>query len=119
MSERPILDPQPLRDLLDIGAPGSLVQELIALYQEDVPFRLGKLEVALAAGDLATATVQAHTLKGALGSLGLQRFMDLIAHMETHARAGLLPESLELAQGLPSAYAEALQALQAAFPAPA
>lgn len=118
MSELPILDPQPLRDLLDIGAPASLIQELIALYQEDVPDRLGRLENVLGAGDLPAAAVEAHALKGALGSLGLQRFMDLMASLEAQARAGRLPETVALTQGVPAAYAEALGALLATFPAP-
>ena len=118
MSDRPILDPQPLRDLLEIGAPASLIQELIALYQEDVPERLARLETALGAEDLAAAAVEAHTLEGARGSLGLQRFMDLMASLEREARAGRLAETVALAQGLPAAYAEALRALLATFPAP-
>ena len=118
MSDRPILDPQPLRDLLDIGAPASLIQELIALFQEDVPERLGRLDKALGTEDLAAAAVEAHTLKGALGSLGLQRSMDLMASLECAARAGRLAETVALAQGLPAAYAEALRALLATFPAP-
>lgn len=117
MSERPILDPQPLRDLLEIGAPASLVQELIALFQEDVPYRLGRLEKALGSADLGAAAAEAHTLKGALGSLGLQQFMDLTARMEAHARAGRLEETVDLAQGLATAYADALQGLLETFPA--
>ncbi len=116
MSDRPILDPQPLRDLLEIGAPASLLQELIALYQEDVPFRLGRLEKALGLADLTAVAVEAHTLKGALGSLGLQRFMDLMASLEAHARAGRLAETQALAQALPAAYTEALQGLLVTFP---
>jgi len=118
VSEPPILDPQPLRDLLEIGAPPSLVQELIELYQEDVPYRLGRLEKALGLGDLTGVAAEAHTLKGALGSLGLQRFMDLTARMEAQARAGRLAETGALAQDLPAAYAAALQGLQETFPAP-
>lgn len=118
MSERPILDPQPLQDLLDIGAPASLIQELIALYQDDVPDRLGRLEKALEAEDLVAAAVEAHALKGALGSLGLQRFMDLMVSLEAQAKAGRLNETLAVARALPAAYAEALQSLLETFPAP-
>ena len=118
MSEPPILDPQPLRGLLEIGAPPSLVQELIELYQEDVPNRLGRLEKALGLGDLAVVAAEAHTLKGALGSLGLQRFMDLTARLEAQARAGRLAETVALAQDLPAAYAAALQGLQGTFLVP-
>lgn len=117
MSEWPILDAQPLRDLLELGAEEGLVQELIALYQEDVPPRMTSLSEAMAAGDLARMLTEAHQLKGALGNLGLMRFADMAARIEAEARAGGLVEGPVLVEALPAAYDEGLAAFREAFPA--
>jgi HPt (histidine-containing phosphotransfer) domain-containing protein len=113
----PVLDPKPLRDLLDIGASPELVQELIAMFQEDVPTRLALLNSALAAGDAAQTLMEAHQLKGSVGNLGLARFADLATRIETQAREGQLELAPRLAEALPAAFEEALRALRAAFPA--
>ncbi len=118
MSDLLILDPRPLRDLLDIGAGPELVQELIGLLKEDAPPRLASVQAALASGDAATVIQEAHQLKGALGNLGLQKFADLAAQIETHAREGRLDPARGLAGLLPAAYEEALVALESAFPEP-
>jgi HPt (histidine-containing phosphotransfer) domain-containing protein len=116
LTELPILDPRPLRDLLDMGAGPELVQELVDLLKEDAPPRFDALRVALEAGDGASAIQEAHQLKGALGNLGLQRFADLAARIEAQAREDQLAPALALAAALPAAYEEALAALAEAFP---
>lgn len=116
MNELPVLDPQPLRDLLELGASPALVQELISLYQEDVPVRVGLLQSALCARDGGQVAQEAHQLKGALGNLGLVRFAGQAAHAEILARQGRLEELIPLVEALPTAYREALAALKAAFP---
>ncbi|MBI1753103.1 MAG: Hpt domain-containing protein [Acidobacteria bacterium] len=116
MSGLPILDAQPLRDLLELGAEGGLVQELIALYQEDVPPRMSSLREAMATGDLPRMLMEAHQLKGALGNLGLMRFADMAARIEAEARGGGLVEGPALIEALPAAYDEGLAAFREAFP---
>jgi HPt (histidine-containing phosphotransfer) domain-containing protein len=113
----PVLDPKPLRDLLEMGASAELAQELIALFQEDVPMRLGLLKAALDGGDAGQALAEAHQLKGSLGNLGLLRFADLAARLEAQVRSGRLDLAPALAEAMPGAYEEALRALQEAFPA--
>lgn len=118
MNEAPILDPRPLQDLLDLGAAGDLVQELIGLFQEDVPPRIGALQAAFEGGDLARMAAEAHQLKGALGNLGLARFAGVAAHLEAWARdsqsagAGVG----DLVASLPGHYEAAAEALRSAFP---
>ncbi|MDP1830746.1 MAG: Hpt domain-containing protein [Geothrix sp.] len=116
MNDLPILDPRPLRDLLDIGAGMELVQELVGLLKEDAPPRLLTLRAAVEAADDETAVHEAHQLKGALGNLGLQRFAELAAQVEAHVHAGRRDSARALAESLPAAYEEALAALQEAFP---
>lgn len=116
MSDLPVLDPKLLQDLLDLGAPQGLVQELLTLFQDDVPARIAALRMALGSLDAEQTLQEAHQLKGALGTMGLVRFADVAARIEVHAREGHLEQAPALAESLPAAYAEALLALNEAFP---
>jgi len=99
-----------------MGAEPELVWELMALFHEDAPARMTALAAALAVQDAAAAIMEAHQLKGALGNLGLLRFADMAAEIETHLREGRVESANLLTRELPTAYAEAREALQAAFP---
>jgi HPt (histidine-containing phosphotransfer) domain-containing protein len=116
MNDLPVLDPRPLRDLLDLGGASELIQELIALFQEDVPPRMALLKTALDASDASQAVMEAHQLKGALSNLGLVRFADLASQIEAQAREGHLDQTGKLAEALPSAYGDALLALNSTYP---
>jgi len=115
LPELPVLDPQPLRDLQEIGAAEGLVQELIALYQEDIPGRVALLQKAIAGGDTRRTMAESHGLKGALGNLGLRRFAHLVEQVETEAREGRMEAALPLGGQLQTAYEDGLSAMVAAF----
>jgi HPt (histidine-containing phosphotransfer) domain-containing protein len=116
LSDLPVLDPKLLQDLLDLGAPQGLVQELIALFQEDVPERIAALRMALGSLDAGQTLQEAHQLKGALGNMGLVRFADMASRIEIHAREGHLEQAPVVADALSAAYDQALLALIEAFP---
>lgn len=116
MSDLPILDPRPLRDLLDLGSSTELIHELIDLFREDVSPRLALLKTALDDSDGSRVMMEAHQLKGALSNLGLVRFADLASRIEAEVRAGHLDQAGKLAAGLAAAYEEALHALNTAYP---
>ncbi len=118
MSDLPILDPQPLNDLLDLGGSADLIHELIDLFQEDVPIRLAALSAAFAASDAPQVMMEAHQLKGALSNMGLVRFADLASRIEARARDGQLEPVPGMDEVFSAAYEEALQALKAAYPQP-
>jgi len=99
-----------------MGAASALVQELVALYQDDVPNRMALLRAALLAADAPQAMSEAHQLKGALGNLGLLRFADLASRLEQSLKEGPPGEVVRLSEALPAAYDAALQALLAEFP---
>ena len=115
MPDLPDLDPQPLRDLMEIGATEGLVQELIVLYQEDIPGRVALLQKAIEGGDLRRTMAEAHGLKGALGNLGLLRFARLVEQIETEAQGGRLDAALPMSGHLQAAYEAGLGALVATF----
>ena len=115
MSDLPILDEKPLRELLDMGGEPGLAKELVDLFEDDTQARMAALEAAFMNQDAAMALVEAHQMKGATGNLGLLRFADLAGRVEAHLRAGEVEPAIQVAKGLPQAYTEALAALQAAF----
>ena len=112
----PVLDARPLRNLLEMGAEPGLVRELVGLLQADVPLRMASLRKALEEGNPEAAIPDAHQLRGALGTLGLQRFADLTRQLEDHLRTGDRTAARRLLEAFPAAYGEALAALRAAFP---
>jgi HPt (histidine-containing phosphotransfer) domain-containing protein len=118
LDDLPALDPKPLYELRDLAGSEDLIHELIALFQEDVPVRLAALKAALETSDGPRLVMEAHQLKGALGNLGLARFAELAARIESLAREGHLEQVPGLAESLPAAYEAALQALNVAFPRP-
>ena len=117
MTSLPILDPRQLRSLLDLGAEPALIQELVHLFETDVPPRLTALASALADGAAAAVVEEAHHLKGSLGNMGLARFADLASRLEEVAREGRMAEAVPFVSAMPEAYREALAALKATFPA--
>lgn len=116
MSDLPILDPKPLRDLLDVGAGDELIRELIGLVKEDIPPRIATIRSAVARGETELVMQEAHQMKGALGNLGLQRMADLAIRIEAAAGAGRFDTARDLADQLPEAYDAGLASLLAAFP---
>ena len=117
MNDLPILDPHPLQDLLDIGAGKDVVRDLVEILRQDAPTRLALLRSALAAGDAPQVLMEAHQLKGSLGSLGLLRFAELARLIEGQAREGQLEGVSAWLAALPGALEEGLRALEQAFPA--
>lgn len=115
MSDLPILDPNQLGSLLDLGADLDLVQELVGLFVEDVPPRLASIQKALAEGIVDQVMEDAHHLKGSLGNMGLVRFADLARQMEDEARGGSLKSAPELLEAMLVAYQEGHAALREAF----
>lgn len=113
----PVLDPHQLRSLLDLGAEPALIQELLDLFELDIPPRLVSLEAAVAAGDAAGIMEEAHHLSGSLGNMGLSRFADLARCLEEHGREGRMAEAAPLVAAMPQAYREARIALRETFPA--
>jgi two-component system, sensor histidine kinase and response regulator len=70
----------------------DLVVELVELYAEDTPRRLGAIRDALAARDLAALGRAAHGLKGSSASLGARQVETLCAQLERLSGKELLQE---------------------------
>ena len=76
-----------LRSLQD-DSDDDLLAELIELFLQDAPVRLGAIREAIAGEDWAQLAASAHSLKGSCGSLGAVRMADLCGRLERYGRSG-------------------------------
>ena len=74
----PLLDPAPLQSLYTLPGGKEAVVELIGIVEEDVPMRLNLIREFLAEGRFKDAGIEAHSLKGGAGNMGLRRFAEVI-----------------------------------------
>jgi HPt (histidine-containing phosphotransfer) domain-containing protein len=65
----------------------NLFADLVKMFREETPRRLGELTSAFSTGDCAVIARVAHTLKGAAGIFGAKRMHALAERMELLARA--------------------------------
>lgn len=70
----------------DFGA--DFLVELAGDYLDESALRMARLRQALAGGDAATVTYEAHTLKSSSANLGAQIFSDLAKRFEEISRLG-------------------------------
>jgi signal transduction histidine kinase/CheY-like chemotaxis protein/HPt (histidine-containing phosphotransfer) domain-containing protein len=80
----PALDLEVVDDLRD--AMGDQFKMLVALYLEDAPIQLAKLEAAAVLGDKAQMVSAAHTLKSSSANLGAMQVSALSKRIEHGAR---------------------------------
>ncbi len=89
------LDPKILDSLRELEKPGqSLVSEIVDLFISDVPRRLGRLNTAIATGDVNVVGDMAHSIKGSCGNIGAIRLQGLCQTLETAARSGSAPDAV-------------------------
>jgi len=82
--DSPLVDRDVLRELRDsLGREG--LEELIALFRDQIPERLSRLAAAQANSDGAALAHQAHLLKGEAAGIGLYRVATLSGELEIQA----------------------------------
>jgi len=73
--------PGHIAELLDMGG-GEVVQEILALFLQDVPGRVKRLATAIESGDAVMVSREGHSLKGGCGQVGAKRLAALAAEWE-------------------------------------
>ncbi len=68
----------------------SLLAELVAIFLEESPIRLGEIRRCLASGDAKGVERAAHTLRGSVGSLGARAAAQAALALEIKGRDGAL-----------------------------
>ena len=74
----------------------SMLAEILPVFKEETTELLQGLSRAVAAGDAESGWQAAHSIKGAAGSLGMQRLRDLAAALEQTLRQGNLAPAPDL-----------------------
>jgi HPt (histidine-containing phosphotransfer) domain-containing protein len=85
MPDTPSIDPTAIDNLRELnpGDNGEFLKEIISIYLEDTPKRIAELKASLAAGDAATFTRAAHTIKGSSSNVGAVALRGVAERMES------------------------------------
>jgi HPt (histidine-containing phosphotransfer) domain-containing protein len=92
---------------------GPVEDWLASIYLDEEPAALAALRAAVAAGDTASVTFAAHTLKGSAGAIGAPALTALCASLEALGRGGALTDAAAVLAELEAAAAAVHDALQA------
>lgn len=112
----PLLDPSPLQSLVTLPGGRESVLELIGIVEEDMPMRMKLVREFLSDGRFKDAGMEAHSLKGGAGNMGLQRYAEVAKAIEYRLRDEDAPDCTDLLAVLEELYPPSLAALKAAFP---
>lgn len=97
---------------LGSGRRGPLFKRLVGLYEGSSRALLGKLEAALAGGDLAAAAGVCHTLKSSSANVGALAFAARVRELEQLCREGQAQRAAIVHRQLSAAHEPLLAALQ-------
>jgi CheY-like chemotaxis protein len=108
------LDAEVLAQLERVARPeGSFLEELVSLFRRDLPARLEALATALAEGRSIEGAGLAHSLRGALGTLGAKAAAALGGQLEQLLREDRTEEARAFGSRFEEAVREAMTALEA------
>ncbi|HEX6160177.1 MAG TPA: response regulator [Thermoanaerobaculia bacterium] len=112
-SSEPVLDPQVLQNLRELGGgTDEVIQEIALLYTRDAPGRLAAIRDAIVRQDAEALASAAHAFKSSSGNIGATRMSELTATLEALGNAGSLAGADGLARELADEYARVERALQ-------
>ncbi|MBW7894996.1 MAG: Hpt domain-containing protein [Opitutaceae bacterium] len=88
MSDFPIIDPASIENLraLNPGDNDEFLREIVGIYLDDTPLRIGELESSLAGRDMEKFVRAAHSIKGSSANLGAMALRAVAERLEHHAR---------------------------------
>ena len=89
----------------------DLFRELLVVFREEYPSLDTALTTAVTQRDNAAVTLNAHSLKGALGNVGAARAQEAAKQLECAGRAGEVARYEGLVQGLRAEVAQYLSEL--------
>ena len=88
MSDFPIIDPVAIENLraLNPGDNDEFLREIVGIYLDDTPVRIGELEASLTNRDMEKFVRAAHSIKGSSANLGALALRAVAERLEHHAR---------------------------------
>jgi HPt (histidine-containing phosphotransfer) domain-containing protein len=109
-SSQPVIDRAAV--LENLGDDLELFHQIIAIFLEDTPSKIGALQQALAAQDAQQLHTLGHTLKGSIANFGAPRATDAARVLENAAKLGDLTQAAQQVQELVTATEELCAALR-------
>lgn len=110
-SQPPAPRPAPANGAIDASVIGDLLDtmggefgDLVRVYLEDAPQRIGEIESAAASGNAVAQVAPAHTLKSSSANIGATALAELARGIEHAARAGVPTGPAEIAAGIRPEY---------------
>jgi signal transduction histidine kinase/CheY-like chemotaxis protein/HPt (histidine-containing phosphotransfer) domain-containing protein len=97
--------------LASVGGDRALLADLVRVFEEESPQRLAAVRDAITRRDGAAVALNAHALKGALGTLGARPAADAAWRLEQLGRAGALDQLEPACRSLEQELARLPQAL--------
>jgi len=110
-----IIDQSVVEELLSLGDDGDpeLLLDLIEMFAEDAPIKLGEVLRGFEAQDFESIERAAHSLKGSSGNLGATQLQRVCESLQAASRSHELERLRGLADELEREFAVALDALRA------
>lgn len=87
--EFPVIDLKAIADLRALNPDDNdeFLREIVGIFLADTPVRITELETSLAAGDVASFTRAAHSIKGSSSNLGAVSLRAVAENLEHRARS--------------------------------
>ncbi len=103
----PALDPAVIVSLRELTPPGEpdVLKEVLQLFLDDVPGRIGRLRQAWQAGNAAEVQRAAHSLKGSAGNIGATDLLAVCRTLDDRGKSGDLTHMDGLMASLDTEYA--------------
>lgn len=113
MSARDVLDPGVVERLRQLTPPGEpdVLREVLNLFLDEVPKKLGALRSAVASGDAAAVRRTAHSLKGSSGNIGARAMYDVCRQLDDRAGSEEPARLQPLVDALDAEYGEVERAI--------
>lgn len=110
-----VLDPEVLQSLRELSGEDepSLFAELVQIFLDDTPTRMGDLEQAFQSADSDALHQAAHALKSSAANLGALGLSELFRELELIGRQSDISRAESLIQDVRSEYARVQSALEA------
>jgi HPt (histidine-containing phosphotransfer) domain-containing protein len=107
MSEPLVLDPVVIDGLRNLTPPGEpdVLGEVLQMFLTEVPPRIVRLRIALAAGNIEEVHRAAHSLKGSAGNIGAQALHAVCKQLDEQGRSGDLSGAGHLIERLGTEFA--------------
>ena len=102
----PALDPAVIVSLRELTPPGEpdVLKEVLQLFLDDVPGRIGRLRQAWQAGNAVEVQRAAHSLKGSAGNIGANDLLAVCRTLDERGKSGDLTDMDGLMASLDTEY---------------